>query len=74
LGDYYNRRLGTMAQRRIDQGDNLMVVNMESGAGLNYSRDLVDGIHPTNCGYEKMANLWYEALTGEDAPALTSCH
>ena len=49
----YNRRLGTMAQRRIDRGDDLMVVNMESGAGLNYSRDLVDGIHPTNCGYEK---------------------
>ena len=70
----YNRKLGIMAKKRIDKGDNLMVVNMETGAGLNYSRDMIDGIHPTNCGYEKMATVWYEALTGKDAPGLKSCY
>ncbi len=69
----YNHRLATMAQRRIDAGDSLIVVDMENGAGLDYSRDLIDGIHPTNCGYEKMANVWYTALTRKDAPTLTSC-
>jgi len=70
----FNRRLGIMAQHRIDTGDNLVVVDMENGAGINYSTDIRDGIHPTNCGYEKMANVWYTALTGKDAPALKSCY
>ena len=27
--------------------------------------DLVDGIHPNRAGYAAMANLWFEALTGQ---------
>jgi len=70
----FNRRLAVMAQDRINRGDDLVLVDMESGAGLNYPGDLIDGIHPTNCGYEKMANVWYTAITGEKAPALKSCN
>jgi len=35
---------------------------MERGAGFDYSKDLIDGIHPTNTGYKKMAKVWYGAL------------
>ena len=70
----FNRRLGAMAQRRIDAGDDLVVVDMENGAGIDYNKDLRDGIHPTNCGYEKMANVWFRALTGKNPPPLQFCH
>ena len=70
----FNKQLGDMAQDHKDAGEEIIVVDMEKGAGLDYSKDLIDGIHPTNCGYEKMANVWYQALTGKTAPALTSCH
>jgi len=70
----FNQKLGIMAQNRINQGDNLILVDMESGAGIDYHRDLIDGIHPTNCGYEKMANVWYTALTGEKTPPLEYCY
>ena len=29
-----------------------------------------DGVHPTSLGYAKMAQVWYKALTGEEAPAI----
>ena len=70
----FNSQLDSMAQQRIDAGDDIIVVDMENGANLDYSKDLIDGIHPTNCGYEKMANVWYEALTGKDGPGLKSCY
>jgi lysophospholipase L1-like esterase len=70
----YNNKLGNMAQNRIGRGDNIVIVDMLNGAGINFSKDLIDGIHPTNCGYEKMANLWFKALTGKPAPKLKSCY
>ncbi len=51
-----------MAQNRIDEGDDIIIVDMENGAGINYSTDLVDGIHPNDTGYSKMANVWFKAL------------
>ena len=29
-----------------------------------------DEVHPTSMGYAKMAQAWYQALTGEEAPAI----
>jgi len=59
----FNDYLDDMVEDRIEDGDDIVVVDMESGAGLDYSRDLIDGIHPTSAGYEKMADLWYSTLT-----------
>ncbi len=60
----YDNALEAMASARIASGDHIIMVDMENA--LNYSNpsDLgSDGIHPTATGYEKMANVWYNALT-----------
>ena len=57
----FDEALQTMAQDRIDNGDKIVVVDMENA--LNYSTDMSsDGIHPNLAGYEKMAYVWYNAL------------
>ena len=43
---------------------------MEHDAGFDYGSDLRDGTHPDDCGYEKMANVWFSALTGKGSPGL----
>jgi len=58
----YNNDLNTMASNRIANMDNLTVVNMQYA--LNYSTDMADSLHPNDSGYAKMANVWYNALTG----------
>ena len=40
------------------------IVDMESGAGIDYSTEMVDNLHPNDAGYQKMADLWYSALSG----------
>ena len=66
----FNDNIGAMARSRINNGDNIKIIDMENGAGLDYRSDLKDGTHPNDCGYEKMANAWYRALTGESSPGL----
>jgi hypothetical protein len=58
----YNNDLNTMAAKRIANGDNIIIVNMQYA--LNYSTDMADNLHPNDSGYVKMANVWYNALTG----------
>lgn len=70
----FNDSVEAMAHNRISSGDDIVIVDMEQGAGLDYGKDLIDGIHPTDCGYEKMANIWYSALTGMKSPGLKSCY
>lgn len=65
-----NKNIESMAQNRIDNGDDIQIVDMEYGAGINYDTDMIDGIHPNDCGYEKMANVWFSALTGRSSPGL----
>jgi len=58
-----NRNIQTMADRRIANGDDIVVVDMEHDAGLRYdTRDFRDYIHPNNSGYKKMATVWFKAL------------
>ena len=58
----FNRNLQNLANTRISHGDDIYVVDMQYGAGLNYSNDFQDPTHPNNRGYSKMANVWYNAL------------
>ena len=52
-----------MAQARIDNdGDDIVIVDMEDGAGFNYAVDMYDILHPNESGYEKMAILWFTTL------------
>ena len=48
-------------------GDNIVLVDMQNGAGINYDRwdmggDMWDDVHPFATGYAKMADLWFTAL------------
>jgi hypothetical protein len=58
----YNNDLNNMAEKRMANGDNIIIVNMQYA--LNYSTDMADSLHPNDSGYVKMANVWYNALTG----------
>ncbi|MEN8254544.1 MAG: GDSL-type esterase/lipase family protein [Verrucomicrobiota bacterium] len=60
----YNTDLNIMAQARIVAGDDLMVVDMENGAGIDYdSPDMNDRLHPSQIGYDKMATNWFPVTT-----------
>ena len=68
---YFNQRLRQMAEARTN--DNVVVVDMELGAGLVYSTagggDLADYLHPNDNGYKKMANVWFSAIDSYDFSA-----
>jgi lysophospholipase L1-like esterase len=77
----WNTTIKTMAQQRIANGDNIVIVDMEHDAGFNYSYILggdmwyydVQGLHPSPAGYSKMANLWYQKIVTNynTAPVIT---
>jgi len=52
----FNSTLDSMAATRISNGDDIIVVNMYTISSL------IDGIHPTDTGYQQMANIWFNAL------------
>ena len=64
----YNYNLDSLANSRKHDGDDIVVVNMYSGAGINYSTDMVDSSHPNNTGYYKMAKVWFAALENIMSP------
>jgi len=59
----FNSNLNSMAHARISGGDDLLVVDMGNGAGIDYgSPDMNDRLHPSQLGYDKMATNWYPAV------------
>ena len=72
----FNNDVQTMALSRIASGDKIVIVDQENA--LIYPDDLADGIHPNLTGYNKMANVWLDALDnflpvcGAVAPQITS--
>ena len=63
----FNNNIAVMAQARIENGDKIIIVDMEYDAGIDYAEqpdgDMWDNLHPYETGYEKMAAVWYDALT-----------
>ena len=57
----FNYMLNIMAQTRIAQGDNIVIVDMYHDAGLTED-DWSDGTHPNDKGYEKMAKVWLNPI------------
>ena len=57
----FNSNLLAMANNRIANGDDIIVVNEHDA--LTYPDDLADNLHPTPAGYDKMAGPWYDALS-----------
>ncbi|WP_299820570.1 Ig-like domain-containing protein [uncultured Pontibacter sp.] len=64
----YNNNMAAMAQRRQVNGDNLLLVDMQDGAGIVYKwgddgGDMQDPLHPSQAGYDKMAPVWFAELS-----------
>ncbi len=55
--DVYN-----MAMNRIADGDDIIIVDMESVLSYDIGVDMADEVHPNDNGYIKMAAVWYDAL------------
>jgi hypothetical protein len=64
----FNNNLRSLVDKHKKNGENVSLVNMYSGAGIDYKRDMSDFTHPNDVGYEKMANVWFTAITGSPAP------
>ncbi|OHB65628.1 MAG: hypothetical protein A2Y76_15240 [Planctomycetes bacterium RBG_13_60_9] len=56
----FNDNVEAMVTARADS--RIMMVDMEKGAGIDYSTDMADDLHPNHLGYDKMARLWFEHL------------
>jgi lysophospholipase L1-like esterase len=58
----YNARIDSLAAARIADGDSLVVVDMECGAGIDYTTDMADQVHPNEDGYGKMAQTLFTVV------------
>lgn len=78
----FNNNIEAMARARIADGDKILIVDMENGAGIDYSQyppgDMWDDVHPYATGYTKMAQVWHNTLAEfmpvciNSAPIITS--
>jgi lysophospholipase L1-like esterase len=55
----YNATIPGMVQSKANAGKRVHLVDMHSALT---TADLIDGVHPTATGYDKMAATWYAAL------------
>jgi len=60
--DNFNHNLRSLANRRIVNGDDINLINMQHGIGLDYGKDFQDPTHPNDRGYAKMAKGWFNIL------------
>lgn len=58
----FNHNLQKLVISRWENGDILTLINMYKDAKLTKS-DYTNNTHPNNNGYQKMANVWFEAIT-----------
>lgn len=60
----FNDAVEGMANLRIADGDKIVMVDMEDGAGIDYTIgvDMIDIWHPNINGYQKMADKWVLSL------------
>ncbi len=77
----FNDGLRTMVQGRINNGDDIILVNQHDA--LDYPADMGDQsttqtyrLHPVDSGYEKMADVWLYPLIqqGDDRVVLSSAN
>jgi lysophospholipase L1-like esterase len=56
-----NEQYQNLAKKMLDEHRRIILVDMRSADGPQES-DLVDGTHPDDNGYNKMAKIWYEGI------------
>jgi lysophospholipase L1-like esterase len=59
----FNSDVSDIAMNRIANGDDIIIVDMESALNYNIGADMADEVHPNDAGYAKMAQVWHGALT-----------
>jgi len=57
----FNINLRSLANTRISNGDKIILIDMENGAGLNSSH-FADQTHPNHSGYNRMSRVWFDSL------------
>jgi len=57
-----NINIQNLANHRVSQGDDIVVVDMENSAGIRYPQDFQDRTHPSDTGYKKIAKAWFYVL------------
>jgi hypothetical protein len=68
----FNSNLTTLVNDRINNGDKLVLVDMQCSAGINYASDMLDTYHPNSNGYDKMGELFFDYIDNfNSAPILT---
>ncbi|MEV0274394.1 ricin-type beta-trefoil lectin domain protein [Hamadaea sp. NPDC050747] len=55
----FNAAIPGIVQSKVNAGKHVHLVDMHSALT---TADLIDGVHPTATGYDKMAAVWYQAL------------
>ena len=55
----FNAAIPGIVQSKVNAGKHVHLVDMHSALT---TADLIDGVHPTSGGYDKMAAAWYSAL------------
>ncbi|KAI0389958.1 carbohydrate esterase family 3 protein [Xylariaceae sp. FL0594] len=65
-----NRQYRSVAAAQRARGRHLVLVDMQPPAGPAAPSELVDGIHPTEAGYAKMAAIWYNGIAEADREGL----
>ena len=55
----FNQKLLELIDKHVRNGNNVYLADLREKVS---SEDLVDGIHPNQVGYEKIAEVWFEAL------------
>lgn len=58
----YNAQISTVVQNKANQGKPVYMVDMFSALT---TADLADGVHPNLTGYNKMADVWYNAIRND---------
>ncbi len=67
-GKDYNALIQQVVAAHQKSGENIVFADM--GTALQTNDLAGDGVHPTTRGYDKMARVWFAALTNEKAPPL----
>ncbi|EPR09958.1 GDSL-type esterase/lipase family protein [Ruminiclostridium papyrosolvens] len=58
----YNTQVAQVVQTKANQGKPVFIVDMYSAVT---TADLADGVHCTRTGYDKMADVWYNAIKND---------
>lgn len=57
----YNTAIAPVVQERAAAGKHVVLVDQSTGFPTS---ELGDGVHPNQQGYERMAGVWYQAISG----------